>query len=494
MDAAIAGRAEHSDVSSPADLGSVPFPERLETAMTALNRALTSLDFYPSEHPLVAQSLEHAHARLSALLDEVPEITLKLIEGHMVYGEHRLFAGAPPPGLIGGLLRRDVQGITFARGLRLAEVAELARIARMQPSELEAHGGVKAEMLRRGIAHVRLEHLVITGTQAGGGYAAASAGDVYLRALDVVHGAMASALNGRVVDVASTRDVVRELVDRVLEDRPVVVSLTCLKGHDDYTFAHSLHICLLSLALGDSMGLDQSQLCDLGTCALLHDVGKVLVPLKVLRKPGKLDGSEWEAICRHPVDGARILSEYEELPPLAPVVAFEHHMRYDLGGYPKARGHKEMSPFSMVVSIADVYDALTTQRPYRQPMRPEQAVETMIQEGEGQFEPRLVRWFADMLGAYPPGSFVQLTSGESGVVCCANPNDASRPLVRVLFDANGRRLDPPVDVDLSEVDPAYRGYRHTISDCIDPASVGVAPMDVVGEWARDQSKTDRVSE
>jgi HD-GYP domain-containing protein (c-di-GMP phosphodiesterase class II) len=301
---------------------------------------------------------------------------------------------------------------------------------------------------------------------------------------------MSSALSGCVVDVASTRDVVRELVETVLEDKPVVVSLTCLKGHDDYTFAHSLHICLLSLALGDSMGLGQEQLCDLGTCALLHDVGKILVPLSVLRKPGKLDDGEWEAICRHPVDGARILSEYDELPPLAPVVAFEHHLRYDLAGYPKPQAHSDVSPFSMIVAIADVYDALTTERPYRQPMRPEQAIEIMIQEGDGQFEPRLVRWFADLLGAYPPGSFVQLTSGESGVVCCANPSDTSRPLVRLLLDGNGERLDPPLDVDLTQLHPASGAHRHTISACADPSPSGVVPMNVVGEWANAHQSPD----
>jgi len=412
----------------------------------------------------------------------------------MIHAEHRLFAGAPPPGLIGGLLRRDVQGITFTNGLGIEDVAELAHIARMPPAELEDRGGVQAEMKQRGINCVRLEKLVITGTQTGGGFVAASAGDMYVRALDVVHGAMASALSGRVVDVAGTRDVVRELVDHVLGDRSVVVSLTCLKGHDDYTFAHSLHICLLSLALGDAIGLRQSQLCDLGACALLHDVGKVLVPLNVLRKPGKLDDDEWEAICRHPVDGARILSEYDDLPPLAPVVAFEHHLRYDLGGYPKVNDHRELSPFSMIVTIADVYDALTTERPYRQPMRPEQAIETMIREGEGQFEPRLAGWFADLVGAYPPGSFVQLTSGASGVVCCATPDDPSRPLVRLLFDDNGERLDPPVDIDLTQIDPASGAHRYTIADCSDPSSAGVTPMEVVAEWAQTQGKAEDATE
>lgn len=470
--------------------GERAFSERLEGAIVALNRARTTLDFYPPEHPLLQRSLEHAHTLFSELLAETPEITLKLIEGHMVYGDQRLFAGAASPGLVGGLLRRDVQSMTFVKGLRVEEVAELARIAHMQPAELEARDGVQAEMGRRGITHVRFEDLVITGTQAGGGYVAASAGDVYLRALDVVHGAMSSAFSGRIVDVEGTRDVVRELVDRVLEDRSVVVSLTCLRGHDDYTFAHSLHICLLALALGESMGLDQSQLCDLGACALLHDVGKILVPLSVLRKPGRLDDTEWAAIRRHPVDGARILSEHEELPILAPVVAFEHHLRYDLSGYPKTQGHSDMSPFSMIVAISDVYDALTTERPYRQPMRPEQALETMIQEQEeGQFEPRLVRWFADLLGAYPPGSFVELTSGEAGVVCRANPDDASRPCVRLLFDADGEPIDPPADIDLvADTDAASGEPRYAISRCLDASPAGVAPMDVVAEWARAQGE------
>jgi HD-GYP domain-containing protein (c-di-GMP phosphodiesterase class II) len=174
--------------------------------------------------------------------------------------------------------------------------------------------------------------------------------------------------------------------------------LLSIKRHDEYTFQHSLNICILALALGMAMGLDRPRLHELGLAAFLHDVGKAWVPLEVLRKPGPLGEDEFALIQRHPVSGAVYLDQQPGVPPAAAVVAFQHHLRHDQSGYPKLRWPHSPNAYSLVVGIADAYDALTSERPYRRTLGPEEALTLMLDTPPGQFEPRMLDLFAEMLG------------------------------------------------------------------------------------------------
>ncbi|MFQ6096721.1 MAG: HD-GYP domain-containing protein [Armatimonadota bacterium] len=453
-----------------------------EAALMALGRLATSLSFYPEEHPLVGEALAEALPRLQSLAS--PDgFTIKLIEGEVVWGDQPLFVETPQPGaLVGGLVRRGVDSLTFEADVSTEELTVLGRALGEDPRGLDMAGGLSGRLASRGVKHIRADELVTVGERlgtGGGGFAGADARDVYFGALDVIRGAMSAALAGRPLDVQDATVAARTLVERILEDRSAFVGLTCIKGHDQYTFTHSLHICILAVGLGDAAGLESDELMSLGTAALLHDIGKVLVPREILRKPGRLSDEEWAAIARHPVDGAVLLAQYEDLPPEAPVVAYEHHLKPSGGGYPKTERARDLCPFSLMVTIADVYDALTTVRPYRGAMSPVEALATMTQDERAEFDGRLLQWFGEMLGTYPPGTAVELSTGEKAVVCAADASSPQEPLVRVVVDANGKRLAPPPEVRLSEP-----GERRRIVNALPAEPWGVEFAPVLQEWLR----------
>ena len=468
-----------------------PTPEiaEAEAALAALGRLVTSLSFYPEEHPLVVGSLGESHPRLEALAAS-RDFVVKLIEGQVIWGEDRLFQNAPQPGgLIGGLLRRGVDSLTFGPGVSADEVRALARALGEDPKQLELAGGLQGRLASRGVKHILADSLVTSGGQSGGGgggFAGSDAQDVYFGALDVIRGAMRATVAGEPIDVEGATTAARGLVERILEDRSAFIGLTCIKGHDQYTFSHSLHICILAVGLGDAAGLDRDELMRLGTSALLHDVGKVLVPREVLRKPGKLTDEEWKAIARHPVDGAILLAEYDALPGEAVLVAYEHHLKPSGAGYPKTRRPRELCPFSLMVTVADVYDALTTVRPYRAPMSPVEALGTMAQDTKAEFDPRLLQWFGRMLGTYPPGTAVELSTGEKAVVCSGQMSAPERPIVRIVVGSDGARLTTTVEADLST---ATEPRRIVAALPADPWGAEFAP--VLQEWIRAQSAAQK---
>jgi HD-GYP domain-containing protein (c-di-GMP phosphodiesterase class II) len=225
---------------------------------------------------------------------------------------------------------------------------------------------------------------------------------------------------------------VREIVDDIIGDRSIVYNLNWMKGMDEYTFVHALHISVLAIELGRDIGLPRERLEELGTATLLHDIGKIFVPLEILRKPTKLDAGEFEIINRHPVDGALVLAREPDLPPVAGVVAFEHHVHLDRSGYPKVRRNRELNAYSLMTSVVDVYDALTTMRPYRPPLPPHMAVAVMREQYEGRLEPRLLARFLELLGPHPWGSLLRLPEGRLAVISRPNPADPSNPLARII--------------------------------------------------------------
>jgi HD-GYP domain-containing protein (c-di-GMP phosphodiesterase class II) len=216
-------------------------------------------------------------------------------------------------------------------------------------------------------------------------------------------------------------------------DPSILDHLIPLRGMDEYTFVHALHTCVLACELGRRIGLSRVEQEELGVSTLLHDVGKVFVPLGILRKPGALDAAEFAAMKRHPVDGAVVLARETRLPQASAVVAFEHHMHLDRSGYPEVTGPRQLHLYSMMTNITDVYDALTTTRPYRPAMSPHRALHLMRNEMVSHFEPRLLRHFMEALGPYPWGTLLKLSDGRLAVVSRRNVADMWNPYVRCVL-------------------------------------------------------------
>jgi HD-GYP domain-containing protein (c-di-GMP phosphodiesterase class II) len=171
-----------------------------------------------------------------------------------------------------------------------------------------------------------------------------------------------------------------------------------------------------------------------------------------VRKPGPLTEEEWLVMHSHPVIGARVLGTSKGIPEVCAVTAFEHHIRNDRSGYPKLTRNRPLHFYTMMMSIVDTYDSLTTARPYRAPVRPEQAVGWMLYSGASQFEPRLLTRFATLLRMYPVGAVVQLDTDEWGVITSGSQRDLSRPTVRLVVDNNGQLVRGNREVDLAARD------------------------------------------
>jgi putative nucleotidyltransferase with HDIG domain len=238
-----------------------------------------------------------------------------------------------------------------------------------------------------------------------------------------------------------------------------------------------VNVSILAMAQARALGIDGKLLREFGMSALMHDIGKVRTPKAILNKPGKLTDEEFDIMRRHVVDGAEILRRTPEMPILAPIVAFEHHLRLDNSGYPRSAKRDSMNLGSMLCAISDVYDAMRSQRAYQQ-AHPTDRIVAVLKRNEGsQLDPHLVRRFVQILGIYPPGNLVKLSTGEVAVVLHVHAPDPHRPRVRVLFAASGGRLDLPFERNLWE---PQRDHHETqlasVVSPVEPADYNIDPL------------------
>jgi cyclic di-GMP phosphodiesterase len=231
------------------------------------------------------------------------------------------------------------------------------------------------------------------------------------------------------------------------------------------------------MAQARAVGIDGKLLREFGISALMHDIGKVRTPKEILNKPDKLTDEEFAIMRRHVVDGAEILRRTPEMPVLAPVVAFEHHLRLDGSGYPRAVTRESLNLGSMLCAIADVYDAMRSQRVYQQ-AHPTDRILAVLKRNEGaQLDQNLVRRFVQLLGIYPPGNLVRLSTGEVAVVLRVHAPDPHRPRVRVLFSADNVRLDLPFERNLWEMQrDKSETELQTVTAPVDAAEFNLDPL------------------
>jgi len=229
------------------------------------------------------------------------------------------------------------------------------------------------------------------------------------------------------------------------------------------------------MAQARALNVEGPLLREFGLAALLHDIGKVRTPLEILHKPDKLTDDEFAIVRMHVVDGAEILRRTPDIPPLAPVVAFEHHLRMDGTGYPVGVTRARLNLGTMLCSIADVYDAMRSQRTYQESFPSDRILAVMKRNDGVQFDQHLVRRFSQLMGIYPPGNLVRLDTNEIAVVIRIYAPDPYRPKVRVVVGSDGERLARPRDVNLWETSPE-RGGPQTILGAVDATAVGIDPL------------------
>lgn len=305
---------------------------------------------------------------------------------------------------------------------------------------------------------------------------------VYAHSVSATKDVIASVRMGQSPNLKKIKRVVQGIVDQILNEETSLLGLTTLRDYDEYTFVHSVNVCIFSVALGRKLGFNRRQLYDLGVAALMHDIGKSRIPLEVLTKPGSLDEEEWKIIQKHPWFGVLTLlgmRGHTDFPYRAMIVAYEHHMKTDLTGYPRPVRERTMSIFSRIVAIADGFDAATSRRIYQKdPYSPADALAEMCSNPHRGMDPVLVKAFVSMVGHYPVGTLVILDTFELALVHAANPlpEAISRPTVRIISDAAGNVLYPGDLVDLTERD-AQGSFTRTIIKLADPNRYGIRVSD-----------------
>jgi putative nucleotidyltransferase with HDIG domain len=269
------------------------------------------------------------------------------------------------------------------------------------------------------------------------------------------------------------RGVVDSLAQAVAQNRTALLALTALKKYDNYTFTHMVNVSILTMGQARGLGIDGSLLREFGMAALMHDIGKVRTPTEILNKPEKLTDKEFDILKQHTVEGAEILRRTPEMPALAPVVAFEHHLRVDGTGYPQTVIRPRLNLGTMLCGIADVYDAMRSQRVYQEAF-PTDRILAVLQRNDGaQFDQNLVRRFAQLVGIYPAGNLVRLDRGEIAVVLKPYAPDPYRPQVRVITGRDGATLDRPYDLNLWENEG---DQAQSVQAPLDPKVYGIDPL------------------
>lgn len=255
---------------------------------------------------------------------------------------------------------------------------------------------------------------------------------------------------GKAVDVGGAQKMVEEITDSVSRNPGALISLARLKTVDDYTYMHSVAVCAMMVALSKQLGQDSEHTRLAGLAGLMHDLGKAMMPMEVLNKPGKLTDAEFSIIKTHPVEGHRLLLTGQSVGDVVLDVCLHHHEKTDGSGYPKGLKGSEISVFAKMGAVCDVYDAITSNRPYKVGWDPAESLRKMAEWSNGHFDGKIFQAFVKSLGIYPIGSLVRLTSGRLGVVIDQTGKSLTMPVVKVFFSTKSNLRIMPVIIDLSQ--------------------------------------------
>ena len=440
-------------------------PQRAKLADELVRRfaaALRGAQLYAGSHPLVTRNVTALNDTLTLIHATNPSIAIGIV------GDLPVTRAAEN---MGELMRRLQQGgierIVIDRGVQPAELMHLIQaLARAEP------GKDPTTTLGR-LAHIRVGRLQVEERVEAAIGDVATFRRLYDDAVSVAETLWESAKVEGMPDADAGRTVVDSLAQAVAQNRTALLALTALKNYDNYTFTHMVNVSILTMGQARGLGIEGALLREFGLSALMHDIGKVKTPTDILNKPDKLTDQEFAILKRHTVEGAEILRGTPEMPALAPVVAFEHHLRADGTGYPAGVKRPQLNLGTMLCGIADVYDAMRSQRVYQQAF-PTDRILSVLQRNDGtQFDQHLVRRFTQLVGIYPVGNLVRLDTGDVAVVLKTYAPDPYRPRVRVLINKDGATLERPYEVDLWE---AQEDEPRSIQAPLDPASYDFDPL------------------
>jgi putative nucleotidyltransferase with HDIG domain len=445
-------------VEAPAD------PRKILGALSAL-RTLSGT--YPAGHPMIAERLREADEAVQQALHDRDTAQIDIV--------HRVvhLNGIPVDGDsdIRGI---GVDSIHIRRGVKPEELLALAEVLwQLKPGEVAEPVG--ASLTRREVRHITVGRLVPLDTswraQQWADRPAGALDPDYEESLALAQQAFDDLSAGRPLDTTTIHDLVRLLISRVASSNAALAQILAVKQYENLTYCHSVNVAVLSLLLGRQLSLDDQTLTALVEAALLHDVGKTRVPLDLVKKPGALDRRERAMVEMHTTFGAEILVQVEGLGPLTPLVALEHHRTVRGGGYPSLGDGVVPHVFSQIVSVADIYEAVTGARTYQAPMPPERACLLLARLAGEKLNGALVKAFVNAITFFPIGSLVRTSRNEIGLVIGTAAGEPLHPVISLIDET---LQTPAGDIDTSERDAAGAYCRHIVETLPRSDSLNVA--------------------
>jgi putative nucleotidyltransferase with HDIG domain len=445
--------------------------KKAEELVRRLAAAIRGTELYSPSHPIVQRGIDAFTSAATEALRMAPSIVIGFIGDEIVVDGYRLPRGtATLVGFARDLRERDVEKVTIVQGLSREEVRTLIGVF----SDRASRAPLTDRLFAAGVRHVTLGRVIVeevSDEQAG----IAAARRVYSTAVEAAETLWQAAKAGDQPDPAAARKIIDGLARLVTQDRTSLMALTALKKYDNYTFTHMVNVSSLAMAQARALNIDGALLREFGFAALMHDIGKVNTPLEVLNKPDKLTKEEFDIMKQHVVDGAHILRRTPEMPALAPIVAFEHHLKQDLSGYPENIGSRKLNLCTMIISIVDVYDALRSNRVYRQGLATPRIRKILEEKDNPAFNQPLLKRFINLMGLYPVGNLVRLNTDELAVVTAEHPTDPFRPQVKILTNPKGETLEEPLLANTWERNSSGDHPRVVVEE-VDPESVDIDPL------------------
>jgi putative nucleotidyltransferase with HDIG domain len=449
---------------------SAPRYQLADELLRRLTASLRSAQLYSKGHPIIGRNLESLSAAIQLLHSLEPTIVVGLVGDEVIVDDLPMAKADSLGPLVGRLQQSGVERISIDRGVTPDEVgAFVEAITTLEPREGDDRDTLPA------FTHIRVGRVTVEQRVEGDLADMATIKRLYNDAVSVAGSLWESADTEGKPDTTIAKTMIDGLAQAVAQNRTALLALTTLKNYDNYTFTHMVNVSILTMGQARGLGIDGPLLREFGLAALMHDIGKVKTPLEILNKPDKLTDEEFAIMRRHTVDGAEILRKTPDIPALAPVVAFEHHLRMDGSGYPHGVTRDSLNVGTMLCSISDVYDAMRSQRRYQQAFPTDRILEVLKRSDGKQFDQHLVRRFVQLIGIYPAGNLVRLSTGEVAVVLKVYAPDPYRPQVRVLIGRDGKRLDLPYELNLWETGEDSARHSSVVAP-LDPKDFELDPL------------------
>jgi HD-GYP domain-containing protein (c-di-GMP phosphodiesterase class II) len=455
--------------------------------LTAIFGTLSALRLYPVENETVQVALTELHTLVDGIVKHDGSAEVRVVGDFFFLNETRLRLDLTNFATFGAFAKalhsHGIGAIEIVNGVERSEWAPILAMLLRPPVEDDPFGGFMERLQQAPVEHIDVRPASEMEGPKDDEESLTAAKRTYAQSVKVAQDVLGDMRLGKAVNVRKVKRAVQGIVDQVLSNESSMVTMTTLRDFDEYTFTHCVNVSIFSVIIGQRLGLDRTLLYELGLGALFHDVGKQRLDADVINKAGSLTDEEWAHLQEHPTEGLLQLFEmhgFTDVPYRQMLMAYEHHMKIDLTGYPRNERDREPTLFSRIVSVADAFDAGTSVRSYQfEPWPPDAVLKEMRDNPKRGFDKLLVKVLITATGVYPVGTLVILDTHELAIVSHVNadPDLLHRPKVRVISDPVGLPLAEPKTVDLAENDAATGRAAHQIIKTSDPQKYGIRVSD-----------------